>query len=83
MSTNLDKITEYRMDIKETMRKGHDVKDFICPDTFEMEKDYFMMGERYGRVLYLREYASFIKDDMVSELCELNRNMMLSICLLM
>ena len=71
--------TEYRMDIKETMRKGHDVKDFICPDTFEMEKDYFVMGERYGRVLYLREYASFIKDDMVSELCELNRNMMLSI----
>ena len=71
--------TEYRMDIKETMRKGHDVKDFICPDTFEIEKDYFMMGERYGRVLYLREYASFIKDDMVSELCELNRNMMLSI----
>jgi len=71
--------TEYRMDLQQTMRKGHDVKDFICPDTFEMDKDYFMMGDRYGRVLFLREYASFIKDDMVAELCELNRNMMLSI----
>ena len=33
------------------MRKGHSFKDYICPDTFEFEKDYFRMGDRYGRVL--------------------------------
>ena len=60
----------------QTMRKGHDFKDFICPDTFEFEKDYFRMGDRYGRVIFLREYAAYIKDSMVAELCELNRNMM-------
>lgn len=31
------------------------------------------------RVLFLKDYASYIKDSMVSELTELNRNMMLSI----
>ena len=61
------------------MRKGHDFKDFICPDTFEFEKDYFKIGDRYGRVIFLREYAAYIKDSMVAELCELNRNMMLSV----
>lgn len=71
--------TEFRFDISQTMRKGHDFKDFICPDTFEFESDCFKMGDRYGRVIFLREYAAYIKDSMVSELCELNRNMMLSV----
>ena len=61
------------------MRKGHSFKDYICPDTFEFEKDYFRMGDRYGRVLFLREYASYIKDDMIAELTDMSRNLMLSI----
>ena len=56
--------TAFRFDMLETMRKGHDFKDFICPDTFEFEKDYFKFGDRYGRVIFLREYASYIKDSM-------------------
>ena len=69
----------FHFDIQENMRKGHSFKDYICPDTFEFEKDYFRMGERYGRVLFLREYASYIKDDMIAELTDMNRNLMLSI----
>ena len=52
--------TSFRFDMKETRKKGHDFKDFICPDSMEFEKDYFKIGERYGRVLFLREYASYI-----------------------
>ena len=71
--------TEFRFDIKETRRKGHDFKDFICPDSIELFPDYFKLGERYGRVLFLREYASYIKDSMVAEMTDLNRNLMMSI----
>ena len=71
--------TLFHFDIHETMRKGHDFRDFICPDTAELQKDYFMIGNRYGRAIFLKEYASYINDDMVSELTDLNRNMMLSI----
>ena len=71
--------TAFHFDITQTMRKGHDFKDFICPDTFEFESDCFRMGDRYGRVIFLREYAAYIKDSMVAELCELNRNMMMSV----
>ena len=42
---------------EEFMKKGHSFKDYICPDTFEFKSDYFKMGDRYGRVLYLKEYA--------------------------
>ena len=71
--------TGFAFDMLLSMRKGHDFKDYICPDTFEFEKDYFRIGDRYGRVIFLREYAAYIKDSMVAELCELNRNMMLSV----
>ena len=71
--------TSFNFDIHETMKKGHDFRDFICPDTAELQKDYFMIGNRYGRTFFLKEYASYINDDMVAELTDLNRNMMLSI----
>ncbi len=71
--------TNFRFDLKETRKKGHSFKDFICPDSMEFDKDYFKIGERYGRVLFLREYASYIKDSMVAELTDMNRNLMMSI----
>ena len=71
--------TSFHFDIHETMKKGHDFKDFICPDSVELERDYFRVGNRYGRVFFLKEFASYINDDMVAELTDLNKNMMLSI----
>ena len=66
-------------DMLDNMKKGHNFKDFICPDTMEFEKDYFKIGDKYGRVIFLKEYANYIKDSMVAELTDINRNMMLSI----
>ena len=37
------------------------------------------MGKRYGRVLFLKEYSNYIKDSMITELTDFNKNMMLSI----
>lgn len=71
--------TSYHFDIKETRKKGHDFKDYVCPDSLEFEKDYFKIGDRYGRVLFLREYTSYIKVDMITELTDMNRNLMMSI----
>ncbi|MEG2200262.1 MAG: TraE family protein, partial [Anaerovorax sp.] len=71
--------TGFDFDLHQTMKKGHDFKDFICPDTFEYESDAFKIGNRFGRVLFLREYASYIRDSMVSELTQMNRHLMLSI----
>ena len=71
--------TSFHFDIHETMKKGHNFKDFICPDTAEFERDYFRIGNRFGRVFFLKEFASYINDDMVAELTDLNKNMMLSL----
>ena len=71
--------TNFRFDMLETIKKGHDFKDFICPDGIEVNSDYLQIGNKYARVVFLKEYASYIKDSMVAELTDLNRNMMMSI----
>ena len=71
--------TTYHFDIKDCARKGHDFKDYIAPDSFENERDHFKIGNRFGRVIFLKHYASYIKDSMVAELTDINRNLMMSI----
>ena len=63
-------------------RRGHSFKDWFCPDAMEFESDCFRIDGRWGRVLYLRDYASYLKDSMIAELCGLNRSLMLSIDIL-
>jgi hypothetical protein len=69
-------------DMADKARKGHDFKDYICPDSIEKHSDYLKLGDRYCRVLFLKDYANYIQDDIVKELTSLNRNMMLSIDIL-
>ncbi len=69
----------FHFDMAEMAKKGHDFKDYICPDSIERFDDYVKLGDKFVRVLFLKDYAAYIKDSMVSELTELNRNLMLSI----
>lgn len=64
-----DKLTKYRKEIN----------NMLLHNSTEAKTDYFKMGNRYGRVLFIKEFANFIRDDIISELTELNKNMMLSI----
>ncbi len=72
----------FHFDMADMARLGHDFKDYICPDAIEKHSDYLKLGDRYCRVLFLKDYASYIKDDMVTELTDLSRNLMLSIDIL-
>ena len=69
----------FSFDMNRKARLGHDFRDYICPDSIERTADHIKLGEKYARVLFLKDYASYIKDSMFSELTELNRNLMLSI----
>jgi hypothetical protein len=71
--------SSFSFDMGAAMRRGHGFKDYICPDSMEFDKGFFKIGERFGRTLFLKEYASFIKDSFITELTELNQNMTLSI----
>jgi type IV secretory pathway VirB4 component len=70
---------DFDIDLKKLMRLGHDFKDMICPDIIEFKSDHFIMGEKYGRVLFLKDFPSFMKDEMVRCMTDFSRNLMMSI----
>ena len=69
----------FNLDLQDMMKKGHNFKDYICPDGFSFKNDYFEMGKKFGRVFFLKDYASYIKDSFIAELTDMNQNMMLSL----
>lgn len=71
--------SSFTFNTKQMAKWGHDFKDYICPDAIEKNSDYLKLGDKYCRVIFLKDYASYIKDSMVSELTDINRNMMMSI----
>ena len=71
--------SEFVFNAREMMKRGHSFKDYICPDGIEKNSDYLKLGDKFCRVLFLKDYASYIKDNMVTELTDFNRNLMFSI----
>lgn len=69
----------FAFDLGEAMRRGDDFRDHICPESLRFHADHFEMGGKVGRVLFLREYASYIRDDLISNLSDFQRSLMLSI----
>ena len=58
----------FSFDMNRKARLGHDFRDYICPDSVERTADHIKLGEKYARVLFLKDYASYIKDSMFSSL---------------
>lgn len=72
----------FTFDQTQAMRRGVDFRDLICPDGLEFKADHFEMGGKFGRVLFLKEFASYIKDEMISDLSDFARNLVISIDIL-
>ena len=70
---------DFRYDRVLNAQRGHDFKIAFAPQSMVFRSDYFKMDGRYGRVLYLKDYANFIKDSFVAELTDIDRSLMLSI----
>ncbi|WP_101723488.1 VirB4-like conjugal transfer ATPase, CD1110 family [Eggerthella timonensis] len=70
---------EFSYDRADSARKGHSFKDCIVPESLEFEPGFIKIGERFARVLYLKDYASYIKDSFLTELTDMDKSLVLSI----
>lgn len=69
----------FNFDLQTSAKRGHDWKDYICPDGMEIKPDYIKMGDKYVRTLFLQEYATTLREDLIADLSSFNRDMVLSI----
>lgn len=70
---------DFSFDLKRAMARGTHFKDYIAPDSIEFKRDYIQIGDKYARVLFLKEYPSFLKDELLSQLTDFSRSMMVSV----
>lgn len=70
------------MDLELAASRGHDIVDTICPNSMRIRMSYLTLDGKYGRVLYLRDYANYIRDTLVTELTATDRDVLLSIDIL-
>lgn len=73
---------DYNLDFADMRKQGADIRNYICPDTYSTDRhsvDHFMLGKKFGRALFLRTYATYIRDVIISQLCNINRPSCLSI----
>ena len=72
----------FTFDQAAAIRRGVDFRDLICPDSLSFKADHFEMGSKFGRVLFLKDYASYVGDEMISDLSDFSRSLILSIDIL-
>ena len=65
----------FTFDQTAAIRRGLDFRDLICPDGIRFRAGYFEMGDKVGRVLFLKDFASYIKDSMIADLSDFSRNL--------
>lgn len=61
--------------------QGLTTKDLIAPSSFEFKSNYFKVGEKYARALYLKKLPASLNDEFVSELADVPCNMLISMCI--
>ena len=62
------------IDFKANERAGLSVKDIISPSGFMFNRDFFRMGEKFVRILYLKNLPSVLSTDFMSDLSTLPFN---------
>lgn len=73
-----DEITK-DFDLTEIKKQGLSTKDRIAPMSFEFSRNQGMVGDQYFQATLLTNFPSRIKDDILTELTELDMKMILTL----
>lgn len=74
-----DKVESETFSLEHTKKLGLTTKDIIAPASFEFTKDYFHMGDKFGRVFFLDNLPTFLSTNLLTDLADLPCNMLTSV----
>ena len=60
-------------------KAGLSTKDLIAPEGLDFRTNYFMMGETYGRAMYLENVPNWLSTEFISDLSDISSNMIISV----
>ena len=59
--------------------KNNEDKALCAPDYFEFKRDYFKWGDKYARVLFIRDMPSSLKDSILTDVLSTNLDVMTTV----
>lgn len=65
---------QFYFDFENLKKQGITTKDIIGPDSFEFKKNYFMMGDKFARALYVNSLPSYLTDAFLNEIADFSFN---------
>ena len=68
-----------KFNFKEMKKQGLSTKDIIGPDSFTFKYNYMKIGDTYARALYLKSIPNILGDNFLSQLTDVNFNMLTSL----
>lgn len=77
--TQKDKHTVESFNFDDMINMGICTKDLVGPDSLEFEKDHFIIGNKYGRVLFLDNLPNFLTTNVLTDFTESPCNMLVSV----
>lgn len=66
-------------DFHTMVERGLAVKDYIAPPSFEFNSSYFKTGNKFARVLYLRDLPTSMHDNILADLTNVDFNCLLTL----
>ena len=69
----------YDFDFETSKKRRSSWKDYLCPNNMHFRHKYFEMGDKFGCVLFMKDWGSSLKVQTLSELMKINTNMMISV----
>lgn len=64
---------------KDIALSGLSSKAFISPTRFKFYDEHFKMDDKFGKVLFIRNYPTHLEDRLIHELCKSGRELAISI----
>lgn len=61
------------------LKQGLTTKDLISPSSFKFEKGYSEIGNKFAKSMFIDNLPTFINSNILSEITEINANMLVSI----
>ncbi|MFK4926718.1 VirB4-like conjugal transfer ATPase, CD1110 family [Lactococcus garvieae] len=58
---------------------GLSSKAFISPNRLQFFEDYFKIDNKFGKVIYVREYPKHLEDQLIQELCKGGRELAIAL----
>lgn len=80
LMTGVDEYGEEKFDLTHIYKQGLSVKDVIGPVSIDFSKgSHFMLGDTYAQALYLEKVPAYLSTDFISDIAEVQSNMLISI----